>query len=102
MTPRRRGTTWVPTVSQRWLTTVDITAALMGVLATLGAMAVMIVLLTSGDAGLEVLEASKFEQLVTSTVLTTIVVVSAAFFCGGWVYGALRGRRKPRRLGDRL
>lgn len=89
-------------MSQRWLTTVDITAALMGGLATLGAMAVMIVLLTSNAADIDLLEASKFEQLVASTVLTTIVVVFAAFFCGGWVYAALRGRKQPGRLGDRL
>lgn len=102
MTLRRSGTSLVPlTVFRRWVTPVDFVAVVMGVFAALGVLAVMAVLLTSGIGGIDILEAGKLERFAVPTVITTIVVVLAAFFCGGWVHGTLRGRDKHSRLGSR-
>lgn len=77
--------------SRRRQTADEFAPALMGVFATLGVLAVLGVLLTSGVAGIDIFEAGKLERLAFSTVTITIVVVFAAFFCGGWVHGTLRG-----------
>jgi hypothetical protein len=101
MTLWRSGSTWVPvTMPRRRLTAADIAAALMGVSAALSVLAFMGGLLISGVAGPDIFEASKLERLAASTVATAIILVFAAFFCGGWAYGALRGREKRGKLGD--
>lgn len=79
------------------MTAVDLTAALLGAITALGLLAVMLALLTSGIAGIDIFEAGKLERLATSTVTTTIAVVFAAFYCGGRMHGALRGSDKQGR-----
>lgn len=83
--------------SRRRMTAVDLTAALLGAFTALGLLAVMLALLTSGIAGIDIFEAGKLERFATSTVTTTIVVVFAAFYCGGRMHGALRGSEKQGR-----
>lgn len=91
MTLRRSESTWVPVARPRRLTAAYMTAALVGVFAALGVLTSVAALLTSG--GIDIFEASNLERFAASTVATAIGLVFAAFFCGGWAYGALRGRR---------
>jgi len=72
-------------------TPADIAAGMIGVLAALGVMALFDAMFTPGVAGIDTLKASNLEPLGASKVATAIGMVFASFFCGGWVYGALRG-----------
>lgn len=90
MTLRRSESTWVSVALPRRLTAAYMTAALVGVFAALGVLTSVGALLTSG--GIDIFETGNVERFAASTVATAIGLVFAAFFCGGWAYGALRGR----------
>lgn len=100
MTVRSSERAWVPVTMARWLAAIDVTAVLMGVVAAVGVLALIGTALIAGVAGIDIFEASNLERLAASTVAIAIGLVFAAFFCGGWAYGALRGRAKRGRLGD--
>ncbi|HVR31540.1 MAG TPA: hypothetical protein VMS74_02420 [Acidimicrobiia bacterium] len=79
-------------------TRADIAAGMIGVFAALGVLALFDALLTPGVAGIDTFQASNLERNGASTMATAIGLVFAAFFCGGWVYGALRKREERGRL----
>jgi hypothetical protein len=90
--------------SRRRLEASDVAAALMGMSAALGVLALMGALLTASVAGLDLrLDAGSLEEMAAASISTAIVLVLAAFFCGGWAYGALRerDRRSLSRPADR-
>lgn len=101
MTVRRSESAWIPvTMPRRRFTVLDIPPVLVGVAAALGVLASIGALLSSGVAGIDIFEAGNLERLATSTVVAAIGLVFAAFFCGGWAYGALRGGEKRDMFGD--
>lgn len=51
-------------------------------------------LLTAGVADVE-LRVSGLEEMAAAAIPTAIVLVLAAFFCGGWAYSAQRARMRP-------
>lgn len=79
-------------------TRADLAAGMIGVCAALGVMALFDALLIPGAGGIDTFKASNLERLGASKVATAIGMVFAAFFCGGWVYGALRVREERGRL----
>jgi hypothetical protein len=101
MTLRRTGDTWARlAIPRRRHTASVLAAALIGVFSAVGVLAFMGALLAPGVAGIDVFEADNLERLAASTVATAVILVLAAFFCGGWAYGALRGREARDRLGN--
>lgn len=101
MTLRRSESAWIPvTMPRRRFTVPDIAPVLAGVAAALGVLASIGALLSSGVAGIDIFEVGNLERLATSTVVAAIGWVFAAFFCGGWAYGALRGREKRDSFAD--
>ena len=85
-------------VFRRRSAAIHFSAGLMGVLAALSVLAVMGSLLTSGIAGVDIFEPGMLERFEAPTVAAIVVVVFAAFFCGGWVHGVLsRKEIRPRR-----